>query len=94
MELGHMSRDASESRTGLLYLFSHGFEPLLSLFLTDITVPVFLWCQVCRALRMGNNEGGLNGLIVIHLEETEPSPKCTDGMQFRKGAFSYRVRDS
>jgi hypothetical protein len=91
----HMSRLKTPQRAAqLLYLFSYGFEPLLSLFLTEITVPVVLWCQVYCTLRMGTNKGGLNGLIVIHLEETEPSPKCADGMQFRKGTFSYRVRDS
>jgi hypothetical protein len=88
--LSPISRDASESRTDSLYLVHHGFKPLLSLFLHDITVPVLFWCQIGRStLRMGVHEGGLHGLFAIQLAETELSPKYTDGVQLRQGARSY-----
>ena len=87
-----------ETHISPFYLLSYSLKPLLSLFITAISVPVFLGChwQVWRNLRMRSNEGGPNGLIMIHLEETEPGAECADSMEFRMGAFagSYGVRDS
>lgn len=85
---------SSESCTAPLYFFDHGLESLLSLFLKDITIPVFLWCQVHHTFRMGKKRGRLHGLIAIPLAETELGPKCADSMKYRRGTFGYRVRSS
>jgi hypothetical protein len=90
-----ISYDASESCARLLYLFNHAFEPLLTLFLEDITVPALLWCRAFQMIyrRFGiRNKGGLNGLVAMHLVKAQPSPKRADNMKHRQEAFSYRSR--
>jgi hypothetical protein len=89
--LSPISRDASESHTSLLYLLNQCFESLQPLFLKDITIPEFLWRQVFPRSTLRNIDERLHKLIVPRLAETESSPKCTEGVQFMQGAFSYRV---